>query len=184
LAGTCWRMYEVIVPRHLGYRVVKAKASSLAVWNHFITNKALAKNVRQVEIIDERSPPSSLLIPSGIHLTDTDLESTDDELDMRRKREKLLVSALGRMTHLQSFRWNANASATGGLGISEVWDVLKRIGTLKEVDVADWIMFHSPEVLHEEESEREGVQQEKRKEEKKPVVVSHIFDFVQHFETH
>ena len=58
---------------------------------------------------------------------------------------------------------------------------------MKDVDVADWMMFHSPEILHEEESsesEREGVQQEKRKEEKRPVVVSRLFIFARYFKTH
>ncbi|GBE89259.1 hypothetical protein SCP_1502670 [Sparassis crispa] len=52
-------------------------------------------------ILDERgTEPES--IPSDILTTDTDLESTDDELGMHVKQERFLAAALARMTALDS----------------------------------------------------------------------------------
>lgn len=75
LALSCQRMHDVVFPRHFHYRVVRAKASSVRVWNHLTSNKSLARHVRVLEILDERTS-SHEAVPPGILSTDTDLEAS------------------------------------------------------------------------------------------------------------
>ncbi|KAH7885459.1 hypothetical protein F5I97DRAFT_1928836 [Phlebopus sp. FC_14] len=102
LALSCRRMHDIIFPRHSDYRFICAKVSSVAVWNHLIVNQSLARNVRTLEIIDERAH-KALLLPSPINSPDTDTEPTDDGLTMHSKQERRLVGALTNMTALRSF---------------------------------------------------------------------------------
>ncbi|KAF5318502.1 hypothetical protein D9619_011032 [Psilocybe cf. subviscida] len=79
---TCRRVAGVVFPRHYEYRVIRCKVSDIAVWHHLARNRALARNVRRVEIIDERGGMNAmgggerLLIPRGIVNSNTDLENT------------------------------------------------------------------------------------------------------------
>ena len=147
LALTCRRMYDVIFPRHFEYRVVRAKVSSISLWNHLIVNRSLARNVRVLEIVDERYS-DSLVVPSDILTTDTDLESSDDELGMHAKQERYLVSALTRMTCLDKFIWSCNHSP---MSIATVWPTLLKSQSLQEVDISDNLLFAAVE----EESDKQ-----------------------------
>jgi len=149
LALTCQRMHSVVFPRHFDYRVVKAKVSSIRVWNHLIVHRGLARHVRRLEIMDERSLESEI-IPSGITTTDTDVESTDDELEIHAKQEKLLVSAVTRMHSLQSFKWSCTHSL---ISIASLWPTLLKCPRLSLVDLNDNTMFLPPE---DQDSEEEG----------------------------
>ncbi|KAJ6491610.1 hypothetical protein C8R47DRAFT_1319411 [Mycena vitilis] len=110
LALSCQRMSDIVFPRHFQYRHIRCKVSSLSVWNHLIVHRSLARNVRRLEILDERAASTELLIPSDILNTDTDMDSTDDELGMHQKQERFLVGALGKMTSLANFTWACNHS--------------------------------------------------------------------------
>ncbi|KAG7439839.1 uncharacterized protein BT62DRAFT_1013379 [Guyanagaster necrorhizus] len=125
LALSCQRMHDIVVPRHLDYRVLRCKVSSISVWNHLIVNRSLAKNVRRLEILDESR-------------TDTDLESTDDELGMHERQERYLVSALTKMTTLNSFVWSCNHSP---ISIDNVWPTLLKCHSLSEVRINDNMIF-------------------------------------------
>ena len=137
LALSCHRLHTVIFPRHYDYRVVCAKASSLCLWNHLIVNRALARNVRTLEIIDERSS-KPLVLPADIMKTDTDVESSDDELALHSKQERLLISALTKMSALQSFHWSCNHST---ISIDNVWATLMKCQALSQVTISDNIVF-------------------------------------------
>ncbi|KAI0945116.1 hypothetical protein AcV7_001744 [Taiwanofungus camphoratus] len=137
LALSCRRLHAIVFPRHYDYRAIRCKVSSLSVWNHLIVNRALSRNVRQLEILDERASESEC-IPSGIMTTDTDLESTDDELDMHVKQERFLVSALSRMSALDSFTWSCNHSP---ISIDHVWPTLLKCQTLRRVEINDNMVF-------------------------------------------
>ena len=137
LALTCKRMHDIIFPRHFEYRVIRAKVSSISLWNHLIVNRSLARNVRVLEVVDERST-EPLLTPSDITTTDTDLESSDDELRLHTKQERFLVSALAKMTHLHKFVWLCNHSP---MGIDAVWPTLFRCQSLREIAISDNLVF-------------------------------------------
>lgn len=137
LALSCHRLHAVIFPRHYDYRVICAKASSLCLWSHLIVNRALAHNVRALEIIDERSP-KPLVLPVDIMKTDTDLESSEDQFALHLKQEALLVSALTKMTALQSFHWSCNHST---ISIDNVWATLMKCQTLSQVTINDNLVF-------------------------------------------
>lgn len=137
LALSCHRLHAVIFPRHYDYRVVCAKASSISLWNHLIVNRALARNVRALEVIDERSS-KPLILPADIIKTDTDLESSDDELALHSKQERLLISALTKMTGLQSFHWSCNHST---ISIDDVWETLMKCRTLSQVTISDNLVY-------------------------------------------
>ncbi|KAG5650139.1 hypothetical protein H0H81_000554 [Sphagnurus paluster] len=140
LALSCKRMYDVVCPRHIDYRVVRCKVSALSVWNHLVVNRSLARNVRRLEILDERSAGSEL-IPPGILMSDTDLESTDDELGLHDKQERYLVSALTKMTALTSFAWSCNHSP---ISIDNVWPTLLKCHSLQQVEINDNLVFSNP----------------------------------------
>lgn len=137
LALSCQRLYSVICPRHYNYRVIRCKVSSIRVWNHLLVHRSLARNVRRLEILDERSSQIEL-IPKGILTSDTDLESTDDELGMHSKQERFLVSALTRMTALHNFAWSCNHSP---ISIDNVWPTLLKCQSLQEVEINDNLVF-------------------------------------------
>ncbi|EGO29313.1 hypothetical protein SERLADRAFT_456893, partial [Serpula lacrymans var. lacrymans S7.9] len=137
LALSCHRLHGVIFPRHYDYRVIRCKVSSISVWNHLIVNRSLARNVRRLEILDERSTePAS--VPSDILVSETDLESTDDELGMHVKQERFLVSALTKMTALHSFSWSCNHSP---ISIDNVWPTLLKCPSIREVEINDNLVF-------------------------------------------
>jgi hypothetical protein len=149
LALTCQRMHSVVFPRHFDYRVIRAKVSSIRIWNHLIVHRGLARHVRRLEIMDERSLESEI-VPYGITTTDTDVESTDDELEIHAKQEKLLVSAVARMHSLQSFKWSCTHSL---ISIASLWPTLLKCPQLNLVDLNDNTMFLPLEV---QDSEEEG----------------------------
>ncbi|RPD72603.1 hypothetical protein L226DRAFT_511753 [Lentinus tigrinus ALCF2SS1-7] len=140
LALSCKRLYSVVFPRHYEYRVIKCKASALSVWNHLVVHRSLARNVRRLEILDERAGEAEQAVPSGILTTDTDLESTDDELALHDKQERFVVSALARMTALQSFKWSCNHSL---VAFERVWPALVKCQTVSEVEVNDNLIFQA-----------------------------------------
>ncbi|KAF9240208.1 hypothetical protein BU15DRAFT_74125 [Melanogaster broomeanus] len=139
LALSCQRMYGVIFPRHYDYRVICAKASSVGLWSHLIVNRSLARNVRMLELVDERSS-KQLALPSGITTTDTDLEFSDDELTMHSKQERYLTSALTKMTALRSFTWSSNHSPKY---IDAIWPILMKCQTICDVIINDNLIFGS-----------------------------------------
>ncbi|KAF8917912.1 hypothetical protein CPB85DRAFT_1214527 [Mucidula mucida] len=140
-ALSCQRMYGIVIPRHFDYRHLRCKVSSISVWNHLIVNRSLAKNVRRLEIMDERSAETEY-VPSGIMVSDTDLESTDDELSMHDKQERFLVAALTRMASLASFTWSCNHSP---MSIGNVWPTLLKCRSLEEVHIKDNMIFSASE---------------------------------------
>ncbi|KZT07912.1 uncharacterized protein LAESUDRAFT_811762 [Laetiporus sulphureus 93-53] len=150
-ALSCRRLYNIIFPRHYDYRVVRCKVSSLRVWNHLIVHRALARNIRRLEVLDERSTePES--VPSDILASDTDIESTDDELGMHDKQGRLLASAMARMSSLQTFVWSCNHSP---ISIGDVWPTLMKCQTLRQVEISDNLIF-TPTAAGEVEVEHSG----------------------------
>jgi hypothetical protein len=138
LGLSCKRMHSVIFPRHFDYRTIRCKVSTISVWNHLIVHRSLARNVRRIEILDERSTEANS-VPPGIMVTDTDLESSDDELGLHAKQERFLVSALTKMTALQSFTWSCNHSP---ISIDNVWPTLLKCRSLREVEINDNLVFN------------------------------------------
>ncbi|KAH9848981.1 hypothetical protein C2E23DRAFT_936547 [Lenzites betulinus] len=140
LGATCTRLRDVVVPRHAQYRVVRAKASALRVWHHLVVHRALARNVRRLEVLDERAPKEAEVVPPGIERTETDLEETGDELGMHATQERWLVRALERMTALRSVKWECTHSL---VAFESVWPALAKCGSIEEVEVHDNLVFHS-----------------------------------------
>ncbi|KAF8877831.1 hypothetical protein CPB84DRAFT_1852537 [Gymnopilus junonius] len=140
LGVTCKRLWEVVSPRHLEYRVVKAKPSNVAVWAHLVRYKDLARNVRRLEVLDERvvlgntsasltSSTALVRVPKTLLLSrDTDHDSTDDELALHVKYQKYLCAALARTTSLKSFRWGSGKGGAGGVRLSDIWAALMKHG--------------------------------------------------------
>ncbi|KAJ6560686.1 hypothetical protein B0H10DRAFT_2118982 [Mycena sp. CBHHK59/15] len=147
LALSCQRMHDIVFPRHFQYRHIRCKVSSLSVWNHLMVHRSLARNVRRLEILDERAASAEVFIPSDILASDTDMESTDDELGMHDKQERFLIGALGKMTSLASFTWACNHSP---ISIDHVWPTLLKCHSLQEVDISDNLAFSSSEVADAE----------------------------------
>jgi hypothetical protein len=139
LGLTCQRLYGVVFPRHYDYRLIRCKVSSIRVWNHLVVHRSLARNVRRLVILDERSPEREI-VPASIMASDTDLESTDDELGMHAKQERYLTAALTRMTAVQSLMWSCNHSP---ISIDNVWQAIMKSQSLKEVEIYDNLVFTS-----------------------------------------
>ncbi|KAG7097942.1 hypothetical protein E1B28_005253 [Marasmius oreades] len=156
LALSCHRMHSIVAPRHIEYRIIRSKVSSISLWNHLIVNRSLAKNVRRLEVMDERSSQREI-IPNGITASDTDLESTDDEIGVRGihlKQEKFLVGALNRMMYLIQFVWNSNHSP---ISIDRVWPTLLNTPSLRDIEINDNLVFSPLATVEEsDESDEEG----------------------------
>ena len=148
----CKQLHSIVFPRHFEYRLIRCKVSSISIWNHLVIHKSLARNVRRLEILDERCPSSSsnggrndanngMVIPKGVLEGDTDLESTDDELGMHNKQERYFVAALMRMAGLKEFKWACNHSP---ISVQHIWPVLMtRCVALQTVEICDNLIFAS-----------------------------------------
>jgi len=147
----CRRLYDVIFPRHFDYRVIRCKVSSLSVWNHLIKHRSLARNVRRLEILDERSNTSSsfsanhnkMLIPRAVLTRDSEHESSSDELFMHAKHERYMAMALGKLTGLEEFRWACYHSP---ISFERVWPTLYSMISrgkmeLRRLQVCDNMLF-------------------------------------------
>lgn len=152
LALACKRLHGVVFPRHYEYRVVRCKISRIAVWNHLAVHRGLARNIRRLEVMDERSAePES--VPSDILSTDTDLESTDDELNMHDKQARILASALTKMTALASFTWSCSHSL---VEIDHIWPILLKCQTLQDVQINDNLVFAPADLSPTEDGKGKG----------------------------
>jgi hypothetical protein len=148
----CKQLHSIVFPRHFEYRLIRCKVSSISVWSHLVIHKSLARNVRRLEILDERclssgsnggrnDPNNGMVIPKGVLEGDTDLESTDDELGMHNKQERYFAAALMRMTGLREFKWACNHSP---ISVQHIWPVLMaRCVTLQMVEICDNLIFAS-----------------------------------------
>ncbi|KAH9930422.1 uncharacterized protein BXZ73DRAFT_90263 [Epithele typhae] len=151
LAACCKRLRDVVWARHWEYRLVRARPGALGVWAHFVGNRALARNVRRLEVLDERAgvarevvPPelAGALVAAGKGAgRDTEFESSGDELGLHAKQERLLLAALGRMGALRSVRWACSHSL---VRFERVWAALERCASLEEVEVEDNAVFLAP----------------------------------------
>ncbi|TFK70672.1 hypothetical protein BDN72DRAFT_838619 [Pluteus cervinus] len=167
-SSTCRRIYDVVFPRHIYYRVIRCKISSIKVWHHLSTHKSLARNVRKLEIVDERAVVNGsirgamagngvrVLIPPDIQGRDTDFEATSSaashessEDDHQRaksrvyaKQERMLIRALGQMSGLEAFVWSCNHSP---ISVTDLWPTLLKCRDLKSVEVANNLIFKSLE---------------------------------------
>jgi hypothetical protein len=106
-----------------------------------MVNRSLARNVRRLEILDERCTEPEFL-PPGILVSETDLESTDDELGLHDKQERYLVAALTKMTALSAFIWSCNHSP---ISIDNIWPTLLKCHSLREVEINDNLVFSQSE---------------------------------------
>jgi hypothetical protein len=136
LALTCQRLCNVVLPRHLEYRVIHCKPSSEKVWRHLITHPLLACNVRRLEIMDERSRDPEL-IPTRVAEEDDSVVS--EGIEMHAEQQHLIVGALARMTTLTSFSWACNNSL---ISFDDVSPTLFTCDMLKEVEICDNLMFN------------------------------------------
>ncbi|KLO11386.1 hypothetical protein SCHPADRAFT_876960 [Schizopora paradoxa] len=145
LGLTCKRLADVVFPRHFAYRVVRAKFSNLAVWHHLTVHRTLARNVRQLELLDERAPASSVAVPPELrHQSDTDLEasSSDEEGTALQDRQmRVFVGALAKMTRLDAFVWSCGHPL---VSLLDVWPTLLRwCATLRTFQINDAYIFNS-----------------------------------------
>ena len=158
-------------PRHYEYRVVRCKASALSEWNHLFVHRSLARNVRQLEVLDERAAPGDVVVPSDIRTTDTDLESTDDELGMHHKQERFVLAALSRMTALQTFKWSCNHSL---VSFERLWPALIRCQSLREVEVNDNLIFQPIDDPDTDSTEQGAQGTASRRSKQRQIVVCYI----------
>lgn len=134
LALTCQRLRDVVLPRHLEYRIIHCKLSSEKVWRHLIAHPLLAANVRRVLVMDERSRDLET-IPSRV-AEEEDVHS--EGLDMHIEHQRLIVNALANMINLASFAWASNNSL---ITFEDVSPTLFTCEMLKEVEITDNQMF-------------------------------------------
>ncbi|KAF9789886.1 hypothetical protein BJ322DRAFT_1105756 [Thelephora terrestris] len=153
-ALTCQWIHSAVFSAHFEYRVIKAKIGSVEVWRHIIGNSRLAHNVRRLEIVDERSSESQI-IPQRI--ADTDAKNIGNELDLRAELEKLLVSAIANMDHLQEFKWSCTTSL---VSIKSLLPTLHKLPHLRLVDLNDNAMFSSQNENPEEEDEDNSTEED------------------------
>ncbi|KAF8520879.1 hypothetical protein BU17DRAFT_65103 [Hysterangium stoloniferum] len=149
LALTCHRLRDVVLLRHLEYRVIHCKPSSEKVWRHLIAHPLLAANVRRILVMDERSRDLEV-IPSRV-AEEEDVHS--EGLDMHIEHQRLIVNALAKMVNLASFAWTCNNSL---VTFEDVSPTLFTCEMLKEVEITDNQMF-SPSIasIHDDEGTRD-----------------------------
>jgi len=137
---------SIAIPQHLHYRDIRSRLSNIALWTWLSRLDDLrAARIRSLTILPdqdwdfysqthtydlrERLPPD--FIPSqGIPL------SIKRDLDLYRQCEVILISVLERMTSLQRFRWYRVPRPMVN-GEDNIWSTLRRIGTIKEIDLYD-----------------------------------------------
>jgi hypothetical protein len=131
---TCDRMYRIIHPRHFEYRVIRARLSSTEVWQHLIDNRALARGVRRLEVMDTRTAEPEI-VPSIVE------RSHDREpLDINSQREALVLKTIASLPTLTDFSWSSSRSLVNFDGL---WENLVFCENLQTVEINDSAMFAS-----------------------------------------
>lgn len=143
LALTCQRLRDIVLPRHLEYRFIQCRPSSEKVWRHLIAHPLLARNVRRLHIIDERSKEQEL-IPARVA---EEADICNEDLDSYIVQQRLIVEALTQMTTLSLFSWSCNSSL---ISFDDVSPTLFTCEMLKEVEISDNHIF-SPRPMNEQE---------------------------------
>jgi hypothetical protein len=133
-ALSCLRMYRVITPRHLEYRLVRAKISSVEVWKHLIDNEPLARGIRRLEVLDARSTEQEIFPFSVV----SDVKVEIDPLNIHEQREALFIKALSSLTALTNFVWGSSHSP---INMEHLWDLLVRCEYLKVVEIMNSQLF-------------------------------------------
>ncbi len=107
-------------------------------------------------------PARCILVPPDLRLqSDTDLESSDDELSMHGKQTRVFVSALTRMTRLDAFVWSCGHPL---VSLHDVWPTLLRwCATLRNFQINDASIFNVKPSDASEDDTRKRQQAAKRK---------------------
>ncbi|KIJ51890.1 hypothetical protein M422DRAFT_43724 [Sphaerobolus stellatus SS14] len=134
LAMTCKRLCDVVLPRHLEYRVIHCKPSSDKVWRHLIAHPLLACNVRQLQVMDDRSRDPEIVPSRAAEEPDIPLAG----LEVHKEHQRLIIGALANMSTLASFYWACNNSL---ISFEDVSPALFTCEMLKEVEISDNQMF-------------------------------------------
>lgn len=108
------------------------------------------------------------MIPPGITTTNTDLESTDDELGLHDKHERYLVGAVAKMTAITSISWRSNHSP---ISIDLLWPMLVRCQTLQHVEINDNLIFNSVASIHSDSDSEQEEQDNGKAPVARPLVV-------------
>jgi len=136
LALTCKRLCDIVLPRHLEYRVIHCKPSSIKVWRHLIAHPLLACNVRHLQVMDDRSRDAEI-VPSRAA---EKLDIPPTGLELHKEQQRLILGALTNMTTLTSFYWACNNSL---ISFEDVCPTLFTCEMLMEVEISDNQMFSS-----------------------------------------
>jgi hypothetical protein len=134
-ALTCERMYRVIHPRHYEYRSIRAKISSISVWKHITDNKALARGVRRLEVMDERSSEPQIVPSDVVPYCEPGV------VDIHKHHEQFFLRALDSLPTIISFIWGCTHSP---VAFEKLWDSLVTHETLQHVEIADNLAFSAP----------------------------------------
>ncbi|GJE90104.1 F-box protein [Phanerochaete sordida] len=137
LALVCKRMSTIVLLHRLDYRIIRAKVSSLPLWSHLTFYRYLARNVRVLEILDERGDKRKA-VPRGVPASKTAPEPTHDT---PVEYERPFISALACLTTLHTFIWSYNQPP---VSVEQIWQVLLKCQTLLSIDMKDNRLFASP----------------------------------------
>lgn len=141
LAIACRSCTDIIIPRHIQYRVIRCKLRS-PVWSHLNARPDLARNVRVVHII-----PVTLacdlreVLPST--LVDIASPESDASSDGLHRILRAVTDAFSRMEGLQTFRWPKLEPAQGSLE-KGFWEVLQQQTSLANFTFPDLQSLHVP----------------------------------------
>jgi len=141
-------LYSVVVPYHLHFRDLRTRLHNPALWSWLSRLDDLrAAQIRSLTILPDADFELYTMTPTATY----DLRermapelapfesrplTVHQDLDACCEAELNLVSALKRMSCLRRFRWY-HVPRPLIEGTDDVWSVLQRLGTVRELDILD-----------------------------------------------
>jgi hypothetical protein len=144
MAVSSTALYSTLVPTHLHFHDIASKLSSRSLWawisraqdHHAARVYSLTivpDHPRDIEGIDPHHDyVLRSRLPSEFQGGRKEVEATVSDYDS----EIELISALRRMSRLRRFRWYRSYQPLVE-GENDIWDIIGRLGTVKELDVLD-----------------------------------------------
>ncbi|KAH8826994.1 hypothetical protein DL96DRAFT_1605114 [Flagelloscypha sp. PMI_526] len=105
LALSCQALYNLVVPRHSEYRILRVRHAVPAVWAHLARRKDLARNIRLVSICKRSDYTSTDHWPSK--LIDKEKDEKPEFFE-EGERVKNICQALENMVNLTHFDWSGD----------------------------------------------------------------------------
>ncbi|KIY44964.1 hypothetical protein FISHEDRAFT_61471 [Fistulina hepatica ATCC 64428] len=153
LALTCHAFKNLVIPRHIQYRVITTRNWVSPIWSHLARRRDLARNIRQVHMFDKSDTTFAVHIPTI--LLDSDLDRCKEVAHPSRLFANV-AKALANMERLEVFTWSSWDELTPTVCPTQenaIFHSLCAIRSLKHIALMGNFGLHAKELKYDPKSE-------------------------------